>query len=74
MASTAAAELGYESCVLIDWNGESLGYPIALDNAGDWSCNGGETSFSECTVNDWFTNNCNHGEDVGLDCFKPFDG
>jgi hypothetical protein len=31
---------------LIEWNGEALGYPIALDNDGDWHCNGGETSFS----------------------------
>jgi len=59
---------------LTAWNGEALGYPIALDNEGDWSCAGDETSFTDCTVNDWFTNNCNHADDVGLDCFKSFDG
>jgi hypothetical protein len=74
MTTVAAAELGYESCQIIDWNGESHGYPIALDNDGDWSCSGGETSFTDCTVNDWFTNNCAHSEDVGLNCFKNFDG
>jgi hypothetical protein len=74
MRTVAAREFGYERCEIIDWNGKSHGYPIALDDAGDWSCDGDETSFTDCTVNDWFTNDCGHWEDVGLDCFKNFDG
>lgn len=39
--------------------------PILLD---DLECLGSETNIVQCRNKGWYTNNCNHGEDVGVVC------
>ncbi|XP_067683986.1 galectin-3-binding protein B-like [Haliotis asinina] len=38
---------------------------ILLDNV---QCTGDELYLSQCCHQDWTSHNCNHGEDVGVDC------
>ncbi|KAL4221648.1 Deleted in malignant brain tumors 1 [Mactra antiquata] len=40
--------------------------PIMLD---DLHCSGYEYDISQCRSNGWFSNNCGHGEDAGVDCY-----
>ncbi|XP_033025984.1 deleted in malignant brain tumors 1 protein-like [Lacerta agilis] len=42
--------------------------PIWLD---DVNCQGTETALSECPASPWGINNCNHGEDAGVECADP---
>ncbi|XP_063157062.1 deleted in malignant brain tumors 1 protein-like [Candoia aspera] len=37
----------------------------------DVNCQGTESALSECTASAWGTNNCNHGEDAGVECAEP---
>lgn len=39
--------------------------PIWLD---DVNCVGTESALSECPASPWGANNCNHGEDAGVEC------
>lgn len=39
--------------------------PILLD---DVLCKGTETSILQCRSKGWYTNNCDHTEDVGVSC------
>ncbi|XP_052259361.1 deleted in malignant brain tumors 1 protein-like isoform X2 [Dreissena polymorpha] len=39
--------------------------PIWLD---DVTCNGTESSLINCRINNWSKHNCDHSEDVGVDC------
>lgn len=39
--------------------------PIMLD---DLKCTGSERSLLQCNNKGWFTNNCDHDEDVGVIC------
>lgn len=38
---------------------------IALD---DLACNGYENHIWECRTKSWFSNDCSHSEDAGVDC------
>ncbi|MCH2189641.1 MAG: scavenger receptor cysteine-rich domain-containing protein [Gammaproteobacteria bacterium] len=66
-ANAICQDLGYASGVLRGSENisDGEGVPIALD---DISCPSGATSFSDCSSNDLFIHNCDHGEDVGVTC------
>lgn len=36
----------------------------------DLQCSGNEWGLSQCTSLPWFSNNCGHGEDAGVDCYS----
>uniref|UniRef100_A0A6J0USU5 Scavenger receptor cysteine-rich domain-containing protein DMBT1-like n=1 Tax=Pogona vitticeps TaxID=103695 RepID=A0A6J0USU5_9SAUR len=42
--------------------------PIWLD---DVNCQGTESALRDCTGSTWGINNCNHGEDAGVECADP---
>jgi len=41
---------------------------IFMDNV---HCNGSESSLADCSHNGWGIHNCNHGEDVSIECSVP---
>jgi hypothetical protein len=47
-------------------------YPFGTDSVPIWldnlSCSGTETSLFDCPANDIGDSNCNHNEDVGVQC------
>lgn len=43
--------------------------PIWLD---DVRCSGYETDIAECGSRGWGINNCNHGEDAGVNCGRSY--
>uniref|UniRef100_A0A8D0DMR6 Soluble scavenger receptor cysteine-rich domain-containing protein SSC5D n=1 Tax=Salvator merianae TaxID=96440 RepID=A0A8D0DMR6_SALMN len=51
------------------WFGRGTG-PIWLD---DVNCLGTETAITECRASPWRLNNCNHGEDAGVECADPIE-
>ncbi|XP_060556057.1 deleted in malignant brain tumors 1 protein-like isoform X2 [Ruditapes philippinarum] len=53
--------LAYGSAYYGEGNGS-----IALD---DLSCNGYEDHIWDCRTKAWFSNDCGHGEDAGVDCY-----
>lgn len=64
--NVVARELDYDYCTA--HTSTSTG-EFATFVDGEWSCTGDESSFSECSVTDWMTNDCSHGEDVYVTCY-----
>ncbi|XP_072048763.1 uncharacterized protein [Amphiura filiformis] len=65
-ATVACQQLGFESGVFESSNTYGHGSdPIWLDNV---SCDGTESTLTECTHNTWGDNNCGHHEDAGVIC------
>ncbi|KAK7089640.1 scavenger receptor cysteine-rich domain-containing protein DMBT1-like [Littorina saxatilis] len=71
-ARVACRMLGYSSSTTpvvkgVAHYGQGTG-DVMMD---DVSCNGNETNLGQCSFTDSSNENCNHFEDVGIDCLPP---
>lgn len=44
--------------------------PVIVD---DLQCGGYETTIKQCSSTTWYSHNCNHGEDAGLNCYEYYE-
>ncbi|XP_060587607.1 deleted in malignant brain tumors 1 protein-like isoform X3 [Ruditapes philippinarum] len=60
--------LNYEVSVPVVYGSAHFGAGTLLIHLDDVNCTGSELSIFDCPHSDWGSNNCGHGEDVGIYC------
>jgi len=65
-ANVACRQMGYVGATEAIQRFGGGSDPIWFDNVG---CTGGESSLDDCDHNGWESHNCNHNEDVGVECY-----